>query len=187
LLAQRRRPTFERVADLDVHWGGSIHMCLAFRDHGWLSPSVRNLVVRMCTEYLVSEDVSQQLVTAVQELLENLVKYSASERSVLDFELLVLDGQPTARLCTQNHASPSHLDEVRRLLDGIIGAADPLELYRYMVAGSGDRPGSGLGLARLRAEVGLALSYRIDAGGRLRLEASRPVEARSADAARSLR
>jgi hypothetical protein len=162
------------MAGLDTDWGGSIHMSLGFRDQGWLLPSVRSLVVSMCGVYLGSDDVSQQLVTAVQELLENLVKYSESDSSALDFELLLVDGQPTARLGTENEASAAHLGEAQRVLERIISAPDPLELYQTLIATSGDHSGSGLGLARLRAEAGLTLSYGIH-GGRLRLEASRPV------------
>ena len=152
-------------------------MSLGFRDQGWLLPSVRRLVGSMCGVYLGSGDVSQQLVTAVQELLENLVKYSESDCSALDFQLLLVDGQPTARLGTENLASTAHLEAARRVLENIISAPDPLELYQVLVASSGDHSGSGLGLARLRAEAGLTLSYGIH-GGRLRLEGSRPVLAR---------
>jgi hypothetical protein len=166
--------TLERVAGLDVDWGGSIHMSLGFRDQGWLLSSVRSLVVSMCGVYLDSGDVSQQLVNAVQELLENLVKYSESDCSALQFELLLVDGQPTARLGTENDASALHLEEAQRLLDRIISAPDPLELYQALIATSGEHSGSGLGLARLRAEAGMTLSYGIH-GGRLRLDACRPV------------
>jgi hypothetical protein len=166
------------MAGLDAAWGGSVRMDLRFKGRGRLLPGVRHLIVEVCSEYLGSEDVTQQLVTAVQELLENLVKYSEQEPSVLEFELRAIDGQPTARIHTHNRASERHLREAQRVLEGIVSAPDPVALYQAMVCASGDREGSGLGLARLRAEVGFSLSYAVQRGW-LSIEARRSVEPRS--------
>lgn len=152
-------------------------MTLGFRNRDCLMRSVRNLVVDVCSEFLDSLDTTQQLVVAVQELLENLVKYSEYGAAELDFELCLLDGQPTVRIGTSNRASERHLSEARCMLDRTISASDPLELFHALVATSGERKGSGLGLVRLRAESGLALSYVVDAD-RLRIEASRRVQPR---------
>ena len=46
-----------------------------------------------------------------------------------------------------------------------------------LVASSGDREGSRLGLARLRAEVGLDVTYGVE-GGRLEIEARGAVQPR---------
>ena len=137
-------------------------MNLGFRDRGVLLPSVRSLIVELCSECLDSNEKTQQLVLAVQELVENLVKYSDGGASALDFELLVLDGQPSARIRTRNRASAAHLGEARAMLDFIISAPEPVALMHSLVASSGDREGSRLGLARLRAEVGLELTYALD-------------------------
>lgn len=152
-------------------------MNLGFKDRGRLLPSVRNLVLELCSERLESNERTQQLVLAVQELLENLVKYSASGSSALDFELLVLDGQPSARITTRNRAPAAHLREARRLLDRIIAAPEPVALMDELVACSGEREGSRLGLARLRAEVGLELSYSLD-GEQLCIQAQCAVQPR---------
>jgi hypothetical protein len=152
-------------------------MNLGFKNRGRLLSSVRNLVVDVCSEYIESHDTISQLVTAVQELLENLVKYSDADDATLDFELLLLDGQPTVRIGTQNHASAADLSEAQHTLERIITAADPLELFQSLLATSGERKGSGLGLVRLRAEAGLALSYAVQQG-RLSIEAKRTVQPR---------
>ena len=172
------RSTFDRVVGLDTSWGGSIRMNLGFAGRGRLLPGVRNLVVDMCTEYLASGDTTQQLVTAVQELLENLVKYSeAGAAAAIDFELLLLGGQPIARIGTQNRASRTHLAEARTMLDRIIAAPDPEALFQSLIDSSGERKGSGLGLVRLRAEAGLVLSYEVERST-LSIEARRAVQAR---------
>jgi hypothetical protein len=152
-------------------------MTLGFKNRGRLLPSVRNLVVDVCSEYIESFDTTQQLVTAVQELLENLVKYSELGAAALEFELLVLDGQPTVRIGTINRASAAHLSQARQILEQVIAAPDPLELFQSLVSSSGERKGSGLGLVRLRAEAGLALSYSVS-NDRLQIEARRAVQPR---------
>jgi hypothetical protein len=173
--------TLERVAGLDRTWGGSFHVNLGFKDRGRLLPSVRNLVDDVCREFVDSHDTISQLVTAVQELVENLVKYSEAGPAELDFELLVLDGQPMARIGTINLASPVHLAAAVRILERIVSATDPLELFRSLVATSDERKGSGLGLARLCAEAGLVLSYAVQQG-QLRIEAKRTVQPRRSEA-----
>lgn len=173
----RARRTLGRVAGLDDAWGGSLRMSLTFKERGRLLPSVRNLVVELCSEYLDSNERTQQLVLAVQELVENLVKYSDGGRSVLEFELLMLDARPCARIRTSNHASAARLGDARAMLDRIIAAPDSVELMHALVASSGDREGSRLGLARLRAEVGLELSYDVE-NDRLSIEARGAVQAR---------
>lgn len=176
------RSTFDRVVALDASWGGSLRMNLGFAGRARLLPSVRNLVVDMCTEYLASGDMTQQLVTAVQELLENLVKYSeAGAAATIDFELLLLEGQPIARIGTRNSASRAHLAEARAMLDRIIAAPDPELLFQSLIDSSGERKGSGLGLARLRAEAGLVLSYEVERSV-LSIEARRVVQARGSNA-----
>jgi hypothetical protein len=152
-------------------------MTLGFRNRGRLLPSVRNLVVDVCSEYIDSFEMTHQLVTAVQELLENLVKYSERGAAALAFELLVLDGQPTVRIGTTNRASAAHLLEAQQILERIISAPDPLQLFQSLVSSSGDRKGSGLGLVRLRAEAGLVLSYSVN-DDRLEIDARRSVEPR---------
>jgi len=153
-------------------------MDLGFRNRARWLPPTRNLVVDVCSEYLESAATTEQIMTAVQELLENLVKYSVGSRATFSFELLVVEGQPTARIATRNAALPAQLDGAVQVLSSVVAAADPVGLFEEMVAQSGERNGSGLGLARLRAEAGLLLAYGVE-GNQLAILATRPVEARS--------
>jgi hypothetical protein len=152
-------------------------MRLGFKNRARLMPSVRSLVVDVCREYIESNEIISQLVTATQELLENLVKYSEAGLAGLQFELLMQNGQPTARIVTTNRASAAHLAEATRMLDRIVSAAEPHELFQSLVASSGERNGSGLGLVRLRADTGLVLSYSVQQA-ELRIEAWRSVPPR---------
>ena len=114
------------------------------------------------------------LVMAVQELAENLVKYSQGEAS-LSFELGLVQDQAVASICTLNSASPEHLREATEIFSRICSAADANSLYDKMLAASGEREGSRLGLIRIRAEAGLVLSCTADRE-RLSIAATGPVE-----------
>ena len=152
-------------------------MNLGFKDRGRLLASVRSLVDELCRQCLDSNERTQQLVLAVQELFENLVKYSDGRPSALDFELLMLDGQPCARIRTSTCAAAAQLSDARAMLDRIIAAPEPVALMDALVASSGEREGSRLGLARLRAEVGLELTYGVE-NDRLEIEARGAVQPR---------
>jgi hypothetical protein len=155
-------------------WGASIRMDLALRDRSRFLSSIRNLIHDVCAEQLEACESTSQLQMAVNELLENIVKYSSNGRSTIEFELALVQQQPTVRVCTQNAAEPRYVTEVQKLLDEVNAAADPAQFYEILVAASGDRSGSGLGLIRIRAEAGLALRYTV-IGEQLRLEATGPV------------
>jgi len=96
-----------------------------------------------------------------QELLENLAKYSDGARSRLSFALSADEGQAQARIVTSNAATPAHLARAEQLLRRMIDAPDPIESYQQLVAACGEREGSGLGLARIRAEAGMELAFSV--------------------------
>ena len=76
-----------------------------------------------------------------------------------------------------NGASAEALARAESHLGRIVSAPDPIALYDEWVASSGEREGSHLGLVRLRAEAGLALSYTVEPG-KLCIEARGAVEPR---------
>ena len=159
---------------IDSAWGASVHIKLAFRDRTRFILSARHLIADVCAEYLEPSESTSHVLMAINELLENIVKYSSDCRGSVEFDLAVDDQQPSVRMRTQNVAEPSHLAEVQRLLSQVIAAPDPLRYYDEMIALSGERSGSGLGLVRIRAEAGLNLDFRIQADV-LGIEASGPV------------
>jgi len=160
---------------LDPTWGASFSVTAAFRGRAPLLAGVRMLVSDLCSQCLEHREESALLVMAVQELMENLVKYSEGGDDLLRFELCVLQDQPTARICTRNRVSSEHRGAVVDLVSRIVAAPDANALYDEMVASSGERDGSRLGLIRVRAEAGLALSYSVESD-RLSIAATRPVQ-----------
>ena len=115
-----------------------------------------------------------------QELLENLVKYSAPPRASFEFELAAPDGRARARLVTRNIAANEHLEPASALLSRIVHAEDPSALYDELVAASDPLGFSRLGLIRIRAEAGLELSYSVQ-GSCLELVVTGPVTPRAHD------
>lgn len=156
--------------DPDV-WGASLRFSANFTGQVAFVSSARQLIAELCTAYLEPSDRSAALVMAAQELLENLAKYSTEGDASFDFELRVQQGEPTATLRTSNTAAAEHLAQAGELLERIVSSSDPDTLYDEWVAASGERDGSRLGLIRLRAEAGLQLTHRLEAG-RLQLEVS---------------
>lgn len=144
-----------------VGWGASIHMSLVFRDRSKFLASTRQLVADICKEYLEPCDGTSHVLMAFNELLENVVKYSSNGRSSVDFNLLVLEQTPTVRMCTQNLVPAERVAGVQQLLERVVGTPDPGRYYDEMIETCGQRPGSGLGLIRIRAEAGLGLSFSV--------------------------
>jgi len=136
-------------------------MKLAFRGRSRFVLSARNLIADVCEEFLEPSENTSHVIMTANELLENIVKYSADCRGSVEFDLAVKNEQPTVRISTQNIAASRHLVEVESLLNQIIATPDPLHYYDEMIAASGERVGSGLGLIRIRAEAKMNLNFHI--------------------------
>jgi hypothetical protein len=165
------------VPILNPPWGVSLCLNADFRGRTQLLGGVRTLIGELCSRSLQQAEQASLLTMAVQELIENLVKYSDGVDDTMSFELCLLEGQPAARIRTENRATPEHLREATAILSRIVSAADASSLYDEMLAASGEREGSRLGLIRVRAEAGLALSYSVESD-RLSVVATGPVEAK---------
>jgi hypothetical protein len=165
------------VTVLKPSWGASFCVNADFRGRGQLLGGVRTLVGELCSNALEQAEQGSLLTMAVQELVENLVKYSDGADDSISFELCILHGQTAARISTHNRATEEHLSEAIAILSRIVSAADASSLYDEMLAASGEREGSRLGLIRVRAEAGLALSYTVDSN-RLSVVATGPVQAK---------
>jgi hypothetical protein len=112
---------------------------------------------------LADPDACARVMLTAHELLENAAKYSADGHGQLEIEVVERDGQPYVRIATRNLASADRLAELRRFFDESGQTPDPIALYDQMIARTAQRTdGSGLGLARIRAEGEMTLSHAID-------------------------
>jgi hypothetical protein len=114
--------------------------------------SVRELVSDSY-QGLLDTDEALRIAMAAHEMVENLVKYSSDGKSSFEVEICDSDGRRYVRLRSRNSAAPEDLQGATRLIERIQSAADPVAIYDQLIAESPGRAGSGLGLARIRAEA----------------------------------
>jgi hypothetical protein len=127
-------------------------------------------------EVLADPDASDRVMLAAHELLENAAKYSADGLGHLEIELVERAGRPLVRIRTSNRARPDRLTELRRFFDESGRCSDAIALYDRMIARSAQRTeGSGLGLARVRAEGEMDLSFSVN-GDEVTITAETTVE-----------
>ncbi len=143
---------------------------LSFRPNIRLVSTVREFTVQFYRRLLSDSELSSRVSVATHELLENAVSYALDDETTVRIE--IADDQLVIK--TWNRTSLESGAIVRSLIDEM-NASDPNEFYQKLMAKTALSPdGSGLGLARIRAEAEMQLSYQIDSD-RVCIRASAPV------------
>jgi hypothetical protein len=136
---------------------------LDFLPEGRLISRTSKYVCDFYRSVLADPDASDRVMLAAHELLENAGKYSSDGLGHLEIELTERGGRPLLRISTSNRAPPDRLGALREFFEESCGCADAITLYDRMIVRSATRSeGSGLGLARVRAEGEMDLSYSVD-------------------------
>ncbi|KYF56136.1 hypothetical protein BE08_23070 [Sorangium cellulosum] len=155
---------------------GSLFLCITFFPTERMANSVLRLVSSFCSMVVDDANVSSRFYMAAHELAENIIKYSSGPRVSLELALEERDGACVMKICARNEASPERLREVERRLFELKTAIDPVKHYDDLIIETAMVEGvSGLGLARVRAEGGLDVDYKIE-GNELTIIAQAPVE-----------
>jgi hypothetical protein len=128
-------------------------------------------------ESLLEADEVQRLAMAGYEMVDNLIKYSLNGAGHFEAEVFRRDGVTLARLSSTNPAAPEHRQAARRLVARLQAAPSLVAVYDELLASSGTRTGSGLGLARIQAEGEMSLDCLAD-DARVILVAGRAVATR---------
>jgi hypothetical protein len=103
-----------------------------------------------------------RVTMATHELVENLVKYSGSAASSLHLAIREDTDGAAVTIRTINTATPERIAELRQAIDRISSASDPVRIYDEFIRESSSRAhGSGLGLARIRADGDLRLTLSV--------------------------
>lgn len=127
---------------------------------------VRRFVLSLYERLLGRDELSAQLALATHELLENAVKYNIDDTTFLRVSLLRNSDEAPRFLMTirtRNRASPSHITTATEIVGRFREAADPALLYQQMILASiASTDGSGLGLARIRAETEMNVDIKVD-------------------------
>jgi hypothetical protein len=113
---------------------------------------------------LLDEADTEDIAMTAHELLENVIKYSDAGESGFEIEVCNTGGHAQARIRTHNAAAPQRAEQLEGVVKRIVQAEDPMALYDELICASVDSVGSGLGLARIRAEAGMSLRCSVDAG-----------------------
>ena len=132
---------------------------LVFRPNIKLVSTVRRFTGEFYRRVLVDQELASRLALATHELLENAVAYAHDDETAIRIEV---EGD-TLSVRTWNRALPERLAAIRTSIDRVMAAPDADLYYQeQMMVAAKRNDGSGLGLARVRHEAEMNLSYEID-------------------------
>ena len=133
-----------------------------YRPRVRLIASTRTLVADLCEQLLEDADATSRVAMAAHELMENVAKYSSGGEGSVEVELSQRDGENFVQVSTKNRASPEQRQMLEHLIGELRNAADPVAYYDAVIAKSARSKGSGLGLARIRAEGKMDVALSIE-------------------------
>lgn len=120
--------------------------------------SVREFVESYYKTIIHDGDVICRMAVAAHELLENAAKYSTGGLSRLQIEIRGGANPRLLSVSVSNYADPARIDELKLAIAELGSTADAAETYQnYMSRATLRKDGSGLGLARIRAEAEMTL------------------------------
>jgi hypothetical protein len=138
------------------------HLAVTFGPTMPLVTIVRKFVSEFYTRAL-GESSSELIGMATHELLENVFKYSNGNRGTLEIDVRPISGRNQVVVRVYNRAEAHHVAPLRQIIAQLNASNDPAGTYVALMRESAkQRVGSGLGLARLRAEAGMVLKLEID-------------------------
>ena len=132
---------------------------VSFAPNVKLVSTVRRFTAEFYERVLVDQEVSEKVALATHELLENAVAYAVDGETGVRIEVV----DDILKIKTWNRASPDRCEKVRETIDQMNQEKDADKYYQTMLEKTAYRTdGSGLGLARIRAEADMRISYTIE-------------------------
>jgi anti-sigma regulatory factor (Ser/Thr protein kinase) len=141
------------------------HVELSFRPNVELISVVRRFVAEFHARMFSDPDTTSRIALASHELLENAIRYSLDGETRIRIEVLRESPMSHVKIRTWNRATPEHLNEVRKLFGEMRENDDPFHHYQALMRRTARIVGgSGLGLARVRAEGEMQLAFSEEKG-----------------------
>lgn len=139
---------------------------VSFRPNVELISVVRRFVSDFYARMFKDADATSRVALATHELLENAVRYSRDGETRIRVEVLNPDPQcQLAAIRTWNVTTPDHVQAVRNLFQEMDSNSDAFHHYQTLMRRTAKVVGgSGLGLARVRAEAEMELSFEVTDG-----------------------
>ena len=133
---------------------------VSFRPNIKLISTVRRFTEAFYDEIIDDREMSERVALATHELLENAVAYATDGETSVRVEV----HPEYLAVRTWNRAKPERLAELKAMIDELHATKDPDRYYQAMMEKTAFRnDGSGLGLARIRAEADMTITYELDA------------------------
>jgi len=138
------------------------HFELSFSPNVALVSTVRRFVSEFYVQLLLDGEATSQLAVATHELLDNAVQYSSDGNTRIRIGMTVHGTSVKIVIVTENKATPENMAAARKSLDELTKVADPGAHFQKLMRETATRTdGSGLGLARVRTEADMTLTYDI--------------------------
>lgn len=139
------------------------NVSLSFIPSAELVSGVARVATDFCRLALKQTETASRIHLAVHELVENVIKYSTNFELSLDMEFEQQDDCTILKLSTKNRARAESLQQVVKLLTELKSADDPIAFYdRLLLEAAPKKVGSGIGLARIRAEADFEVDFEIE-------------------------
>lgn len=120
--------------------------------------SVREFVESYYKTVIQDDAIICRMAVAAHELLENAAKYSTGGLSHLRIRMRGGAKPRLLSVSVSNFADPARLDDLKGTIAELDSSTDAFETYQdYMSRATRRTEGSGLGLARIRAEADMTL------------------------------
>jgi hypothetical protein len=138
--------------------------------------SIREFIENYYRTVLRDPELISRIAVAAHELLENATKYSVRAGSRLRIEIKGAAAPSKVSVSVSNIADPAQIEELKGTISELAKTNDADELYQDYIQRAARRDqGSGLGLARIRAEAEMSLVLELD-GDEVCVKAETPLQ-----------
>lgn len=157
--------------------------CESLCVEGVVGPDARSISEARCIvddisrRLLEDEDAGWRAAMAAHELLDNARKYGLDRTTRWRLAIAKADPGHVLVLSVRSRSTPANLDTIKQLAE-LVKTTDPDGHYRAaLLRATTTHAASGLGLARIRAEGEMALTFTCDDEGYVAVEATMDVGA----------